>query len=110
MTRSRWNTITGRERGFPGQLISMEKITSQEVVTALDHFFSRSALYALGADVGLFRFAVNFDTDLLKIRQPAAVRKIMGVADVVSRHRLFSAYRADSAHDTPPLHVSECII
>jgi hypothetical protein len=34
----------------------------------------------------------------------------MGVADVVSRHRLFPAYCADSAHDTPPLRVSECLI
>lgn len=103
-------TITGRESGFPGQLISIGKRPPSEVVTALDYFFGRSALYALGADVGLFRFAVDLDTYLLKIRQPATLVKVMGVADVVSRHRLFPAYCADSAHDTPPLHVSECIM
>ena len=108
--RSAMETITGRESGFPGQLISIEKRPASRGVKALDHFFGRSALYALSADVGLFRFAVNFDTDLLKIRQPAALRKVMCMADVVSRHRLFPAYCADSTHDTPPLRVSECIM
>ena len=102
--------ITGRENGFPGQLISIEKRPAPDGASELEDLLGRSALDALCADVGLFRFAVNFDTDLLKIRQPAALRKVMCMADVVSRHRLFSAYCADSAHDTPPLHVSECII
>ena len=105
-------TITGRERGFPGQLISIEKRPSSEGIRALafSYLLGRSALDALGTDVGLFRFAVYLDTDLLKIRQPAAFVQIVGMADVVARHRPFTANCTDSAHDTPPLHVSECLI
>ena len=76
----------------------------------LDNLFCRAALDALCADIGLFRFAVYLDTDLLKIRQPAALGQIMGVTDVVPCHRSLAAYCTDSAHDIPPLPVSECII
>jgi hypothetical protein len=79
-------------------------------VAALEYLFGRAAPDAPGADVGLFLFAVYLDTDLLKIRQPAAFGQIMGVADVVTRHRPFSANSTDSAHDIPPLSESESLI
>jgi len=86
------------------------KRPAPECVAALEYLFGRAAPDALSADVGLFRFAVYLDADLLKIRQPAAFVQIVGVTDVVPRHRPFTANCTDSAHDIPPLPVSECII
>ena len=75
-----------------------------------DYLFNFARTDARGAHVSVLDFSVFLDGDTLQVGQPATFRHIMGVADVVSRHRLFSAYCADSAHDSPPLHVSESII
>ncbi len=61
-----------------------------------------AAFYAAGADVRLFRLSADLDPDLLKVREPAALSKVVGMADIIPCHRFLSANRAFFTHVVSP--------
>jgi hypothetical protein len=58
-----------------------------------------AALQALGADAHAFAAGADFGAHGAQVHVPATLGHVVGVADVVSRLRLFAADSADLCHD-----------
>ena len=73
----------------------------------LEDLLGFPALDALCADERLLRFAIDLDSYLLQIGQPAPLADVVRVAHVMAGNRLFPAYGAFSTHFVPPICVEE---
>ena len=62
------------------------------------HFSYLARTYTRRTDTGVAYLAVELDSDLLEIRQPPALRRIVRVADRITRHRPFFADITFAAH------------
>ncbi len=73
----------------------------------LEDLLGFSTLDALCADVCFSRFAVDLDPYLLQIGQPASLRYVVSVADVITGSRFLSTYGAFFTHIYPPKYSKE---
>ena len=59
-----------------------------------------AAFQALGADAHAFAAGADFGAHGAQVHVPATLGHVVGVADIVSRLRLFAADSADLCHDS----------
>ncbi len=92
------------EKRRPERFLSDHYLYEKETCSdsSLHDLLGRTGLDALGADVCLLGFSVDFDTDLLKIWKPATLVAVICVADVITSHRFLSTYGAFSTHNYSP--------